>query len=432
MNITYIIQNSMRFNIPLLLFAAILLFHIPRRKYFIPRLIISLIGYGVLVYFSNDIMRQKWLVIGWLRLYFLLYVVAIVAAIYFCFKIKFRFTVFFAVSSYLLQHTFDRIFNLYKQIRPYRMENRDAIDWVVYSIILVLLLIFAYVFFGRRTKKEKFTVIYEKAYNYIFYVLMLISFGVVYVLSCYMMFGKWEDSITSKIYGMILCVLLLFNQFGLFDIDILRRDKKTLERVIENNQKHQIEMQENMNYINMKMHDFKHIFNNLDEATRDKKYMEEFKELISNYENTLTFKNKAIRSLIMEKTLQCKKENINFTFMIDEEKLEFFKDPDLISILGNALNNALEAVRKLDDDKEKYIKLIISTRGNMLQIHVENSFSGTLEVLGENVISSKKDDILNHGFGLKSIFYITEKYHGIHSFKAEKQIFTLNLLFAIE
>jgi len=58
---------------------------------------------------------------------------------------------------------------------------------------------------------------------------------------------------------------------------------------------------------------------------------------------------------------------------------------DLVTILGNLLDNALEAVKKVDD---KWIKLDIEFKRGSLLIKIENSFDGEIAYLDEEKWSS--------------------------------------------
>jgi len=107
--------------------------------------------------------------------------------------------------------------------------------------------------------------------------------------------------------------------------------------------------------------------------------------------------------------------------------------PDNISrcnqIAGSLLNNALEAVAKVD---EKAIKLDIEYSKESLFIRVENTFDGEIKCeKGKNdamkVIASRKDGD-NHGYGLKNIRKSVEKYNGHVGISYKGNIFSVGVL----
>lgn len=86
-----------------------------------------------------------------------------------------------------------------------------------------------------------------------------------------------------------------------------------------------------------------------------------------------------------------------------------FKGADISLILGNLLENAVEAARKVRD--EKYICLRMKYDKNNLLITVENRYQGELVKRGGE-LKTTKEDWLNHGIGLPSVRRIAEKYQG--------------------
>lgn len=86
-----------------------------------------------------------------------------------------------------------------------------------------------------------------------------------------------------------------------------------------------------------------------------------------------------------------------------------FISVDMVVILGNLLDNALEAINKLETNKK--ILVSISYKKGILFIHVENTFNGKVNMVNGNIISSKNEKI-NHGLGIQNISITLEKYNG--------------------
>ena len=103
---------------------------------------------------------------------------------------------------------------------------------------------------------------------------------------------------------------------------------------------------------------------------------------------------------------------------------------DMGIVLNNLLDNALEAVSDIPDDK-RYIKLSGNLKDNFFLIKVENSFDGKV-IRGNDgrIVSRKKgtEDKNQHGIGLKSVMRIADKYLGTTDVKSEATVFEVKVM----
>lgn len=98
---------------------------------------------------------------------------------------------------------------------------------------------------------------------------------------------------------------------------------------------------------------------------------------------------------------------------------------DLNIILGNLLDNAIEAVSKLE--RNKVIKASIKLDRNILYINISNPFDGNIIYKKSNLKTTHKDKE-NHGFGLKSVKKAISKYNGIMNVYHTDSIFNVDVL----
>lgn len=87
-----------------------------------------------------------------------------------------------------------------------------------------------------------------------------------------------------------------------------------------------------------------------------------------------------------------------------------FKGADICLILGNLLENAVEAAQKADG--KRYIKIKMKYDKNNLLLFVVNNYKGKLIKARDNRLKSTKTDAGNHGVGLSSVYRAAAKYHG--------------------
>lgn len=98
-------------------------------------------------------------------------------------------------------------------------------------------------------------------------------------------------------------------------------------------------------------------------------------------------------------------------------------DADTVILMGNLLENALEACLK--QEKDAYISLHIKNINNSIVITLDNSYQETIRKRGKYFISSKGDHI---GIGMSSIAKVAEKYNGTVKFEYDDNVFCASVL----
>ncbi len=146
------------------------------------------------------------------------------------------------------------------------------------------------------------------------------------------------------------------------------------------------------------------------------------------YDLTLQTDNEAVNVVFTEKGLLCKKYGIQWTCMIDGSSLDFMSTVDIYTLFGNALDNAIEASRRLSDPKQRVISASSRNQSGMLTIEIENYYEGLLRKENGKLVTSKSDS-QNHGYGLNSMNRIVERYGGHMAIFSRDNIFRLVMMF---
>jgi sensor histidine kinase regulating citrate/malate metabolism len=116
--------------------------------------------------------------------------------------------------------------------------------------------------------------------------------------------------------------------------------------------------------------------------------------------------NQTINALLSSYSKRCKELNVQYKVSFDLPETFSIPDYDVCIILGNLLENALEACQKIETGRE--IELVIKHKVSQLSIMVKNSFNGIAKKKGDKLMSSKKDG----GLGLPEIHAVVESYDG--------------------
>ena len=147
---------------------------------------------------------------------------------------------------------------------------------------------------------------------------------------------------------------------------------------------------------------------------------------LENYSDT---GNIAFDSIINYKLKDAADEGIKLDIDVSIPSALDIEVADVVTILGNLLDNALDAVAKIED---KIIKLSIeSIKGNLF-ITAANTFDGDVfyehcENGMEEIIATRKDTS-EHGHGIKNIRRSVEKYDGHMDITHEDDVFTVGIL----
>ena len=238
----------------------------------------------------------------------------------------------------------------------------------------------------------------------------------------------------NQIYALGACVLVLALE------TILQRELRVQRNLSENKnlwtqRQLQYEMsRENIAMITRKCHDMKHQIEALiqteSHSQRRRNFIEEVQNMIQVYDSDVHTGNEALDTILMEKGLYCKVHHIDWTCVADGKLLEFIDVVDLFTVMGNALDNAVESVEKRDKDQYKSIGVRVWKKDLFAVIQVENSFDGELKMKDGLPLTSKADKE-NHGIGIRSIKSIVEKYQGIVSVRVRDGNFVLTILLPI-
>ncbi len=175
---------------------------------------------------------------------------------------------------------------------------------------------------------------------------------------------------------------------------------------------------ENINEIHEKLkyvyHDLKnHMICIKNYSTRDEiiSYINNLEFQISDFDNLKDTGNKTLDIILGEKIYLCKKYNIEFEENINISKLGFIKDIDICAIFANALDNAIEACMKIDNDLEKSIQVKATYINGFAIIKFTNTKVNEIK-FSDKRIQTSKDNKKIHGIGISSIKYIVGKYNG--------------------
>ncbi|MCR5415776.1 MAG: GHKL domain-containing protein [Pseudobutyrivibrio sp.] len=262
--------------------------------------------------------------------------------------------------------------------------------------------------------------------NIIIYVLLIFYQSILMQATSYFDRMAWLSGIAVS----ILIILVDYNNITAL---VYSSKTKIMENMIRNNEHYYELSKAHIAIINRKCHDLKHQLKILRTVSEDERneYIDEAEKSIIFYQDLIYTNNEALNTILAEKGLFCRENNIDFHCSVDDVDLSFIRVSDLYALLGNAIDNAIEYTKCQTDEKLRSISLRISKKMNFVGIQISNPLTeeDSIRIQQNKSLSSTKGNKDFHGFGIKSIKYLTEKYNGTMEYSASDGVFTMQILF---
>lgn len=231
--------------------------------------------------------------------------------------------------------------------------------------------------------------------------------------------------IAESLYAIICCLLCMLMQFELNRRAKLTKEMEMVRMLWKKDSKQLAERKDTIELINMKCHDIRHKLEDYHLPITDEEE-QELKSLIRIYDQTYRTGSQTLDVLLADRALLCEKDHIQLSFLGDGSCLKFLTEADIYSLLGNALGNAVEASRRLEE-KKRQISMIIRHSGDLVSISVTNYYQGQLHFEEDLPVTTQPDAEDFHGYGMKSMQAIAQKYGGKLKVKAEDGVFNLTI-----
>ncbi|OZV13931.1 ATP-binding protein [Tissierella sp. P1] len=158
-------------------------------------------------------------------------------------------------------------------------------------------------------------------------------------------------------------------------------------------------------------------------------YLNDLDKDLTNIDTVLKTGNLMVDAILNSKLSMAISQGININAKATVPKNLQVADVDLCVIIGNLMDNAMEAAIKLENPEDRFIRVYIREMKGQLYISITNSVGGEVKKVNLEYISTKLG--LNHGFGLKRIDSIVNKYNGFINRQNEEGVFATEIILPI-
>lgn len=204
---------------------------------------------------------------------------------------------------------------------------------------------------------------------------------------------------------------------------------KMVEYQTEQSEKHLNEVRSIHTEMRGYKHDFHHHLQTLKgyiqsgEYDRANAYIDELDQKLQSVDTLLKTGNVSLDAILSAKIAQAKTDDITVTVKANVPDKLTITDVELSIIVGNLLDNAIEACKTVE--KDRFIRLYITLKSKMLYFSMLNSAGEKQKKLG-TLFATKKDGV--HGFGLRRAESIIESHGGWCKYNSESGAFTSEFL----
>lgn len=364
----------------------------------------------------------------------------------FVYRLSFSGAFFYALTAYTLQHCLYELFtiviNIFSLSGGVDMYAPDILDFSSFNkgtLLVCLIYVYIYaagyfaVYFTFRIKLAGGEELKLKSNTLLLFGAVILLVDV--ILNAVIVYDAEADktyNLVVSIYNIMCCVLVFFIQINLISEKDMQVEMMRSAEMLRQAERQYAIQKKNIDLINVKCHDLKKRMTKIAEAGRiDADELDEINDAISIYDAGVKTGNEVLDIILTEKSLLCREKNIKITCLADGAPLSFMKKGDIYALFGNILDNAIEAATKLDDGEKRCVSLNVSAKEKFISVVCSNYFNGKIYFGADGLPVTDKEDKENHGFGLKSISTVVEKYGGDLSVDAREDLFRLDILIPV-
>ena len=235
-------------------------------------------------------------------------------------------------------------------------------------------------------------------------------------------------TIANYLSSAIFALLIIILEFNVLQRHDLEQELAVTRRILEEERKQYEREKDVVEVINIKCHDLKHQLQAVGQFIPEQE-KEQIQQAVKQYDTRVKTGNRALDVVLTMKRMICEGSDIEFSCLVNSALLSFMEESDIYSLFGNMLDNAIEEVRHFDSE-HRVISLSVAKEQQFVLIHEEN-FIQAVPRMVDGLPQTTKPDKDNHGFGIRSMQMIAEKYNGHFMIHIDRNVFQLDIMLPI-
>ncbi len=362
----------------------------------------------------------------------------IIVAIIIIFKIYYKYNFKRIVILSLFYQGMVIITNITAYVMIYALPKDDELieNYIIQNVLLIVfskILLFLCIIIIKNMSKQNKTVLLSKTEwirFFLFQIVLLVLLAVLFSLIRY----TDNQKLANNFFITVICI----TGFNLMVFYMMKRDERKRQNILSQMQiQNEIEkynaISESYKNQQKKVHEFKNqimcIRSLLDDGEYEAalQYLSKINETTTQQVHRINTNHIIVNAVINTKYQEACNKNIVVIFKGNDLSNMRLKNEDIVIILSNLLNNAIEACEQCT--KNKRIKINIQQNKRELIIFVQNTYEQILLIENGEYKTTKGKD--GHGIGIKNIIQTVEKYHGEYVIYHDDNEFQFSIIIPI-
>lgn len=297
-----------------------------------------------------------------------------------------------------------------------RNLSQNFLSQVILTLLCMAALLLLYQF-GKRMNTKFFP-------NFIVSFLIPLLICILLLTQFYLNQNSCEADLEMKNH-LIVGTLLLLTGWMLYSLTVVNnlltvslQHSATLDQMLSMQEKYYLDLQKHQHELRLINHDIKNHTATMAQLIKTQQYnaLGEYIMGLKNSINSITAPvtncdNLLINSLLNDKLGVLKEEGVDLQLCVMVPAVLRINNVDLCILLGNLLDNAVEACVAMEAEEPRYIRVDIRSRGPFLVVEIANSYNNVINIKDSEYLTTKRVRLL-HGMGLTNVRRVVNKYDG--------------------
>ena len=416
--------ESIGYMIEVLIAELLFLHAYEKRKLFWVRIPIATVISGIIV----SRISYPVATIAIYRFMFFFFIIALtIAVMLICYKGNAFSIASSSIAGVATQHIAYKLMTIFNLIPPVNALIQINIIYRILTEVMIMAIVYVivYMLVARTQVPDKGSI----RLNILSVIVILICIGVNRLVA-----DTWDISpklvIASSIYAIICCSFALSIQFYLHKWQQEKAESLVIKGLLSASEKQYEQWKELVEFNNIQMHDLKHMLNRIEKLADKEKLdipdLTPIRESIEGFAPIVKTGNDVIDVLLRNMGALCRQQGVRFNCVSFTDKLDKFDSMSLYFLFGNAIDNARAGASSVSDEDKRLVDVSLKQFGDSVIIHIWNYFEG--DITFEDELPVSKDMENGHGFGLKSIKVMVDKFGGAFKTQVEGDVFHLNII----